>query len=156
METPRFIRYRDLVDKVEISREVLAAIRAHAASTPGQEVCGLLFGSANQVTGVSSAVNVAADPARQFEIDPAALFAAIRREREGGPRLVGYYHSHPGGPAEPSETDQAMAAGDDKLWLIVAGQEVRGWRATRAGFLPVQLSRSWGLPAESVSATRPS
>lgn len=124
---------------LEISSAALAAIRAHVASDPAREVCGLLFGSACRIEAIEAAENVAADPVRHFEIDPAALFRAIRAERAGGPMLVGYYHSHPGGRAEPSATDRAMAAADGKAWLIVAGDEVTGWRATDPGFDRVEL-----------------
>jgi desampylase len=139
MVTPRFIRYADVVQAVRISSAVLAAIRAHAAAEPGREVCGLLFGQADQVTAVRAVANVAPDPVRRFEIDPAELFAAIRAERAGGPHWVGCYHSHPNGRAEPSETDRASAAGDGKLWLIVAGEEVTGWRSTPSGFEVLEI-----------------
>lgn len=125
--------------KVRISRTVLDAIRSHAAAEAPREACGLLFGTAALVDDVMAAANVADDPARRFEIDPAALFAAIRAERGGGPTLAGYYHSHPGGNAEPSATDRAMAAADGKLWLIVAGEVVTAWRAGEDGFERVEL-----------------
>jgi hypothetical protein len=32
-----------------------------------------------------------------------------------------------------------MAAGDGKLWLIVAGQELAAWRAGMAGFERVEI-----------------
>ena len=72
-------------------------------------------------------------PETRFEIDPATLFAALRAERAGGAKIVGYWHSHPSGDASPSATDAAMAAPDGKLWLIVAGEEVRLWRAIEGG-----------------------
>ena len=125
--------------KAEISRTVLDAIRKHAAAEPDREVCGLLFGTERRVDGVMAAENVAADPERRFEIDPAALFAAIRAERAGGPKLVGYYHSHPKGPAAPSDTDRASAAPDGKLWLIVTADAVTGWRAGPDGFVAVEI-----------------
>lgn len=125
--------------RVRISSEVLAAIRHHAASCPGEEACGLLFGGPDHIDSASPTRNVATDRARVFEIDPAALFAAIRAERAGGPMLIGCYHSHPGGPAEPSVTDQISAAPDGKLWLIVTADAVTGWRAGSDGFEPVQL-----------------
>lgn len=125
--------------RVGISSTVLDAIRLHAATEFPMEACGLLFGSEDRIEAAEPATNVAEDPARHFEIDPAALFAAIRAERAGGPRLLGYYHSHPGGIAAPSATDRAMAAPDGKLWLIVAGEEVTAWRAGAAGLVPERL-----------------
>ncbi len=106
---------------------------------PDQEVCGLLLGSGDYVSQVVPTPNVAQDPACQFEIDPSALFAAIRTERSGGPALLGYYHSHPGGRPEPSRADAATSAGDGKLWLILADGKVAAWRATPGGFDPVVL-----------------
>jgi proteasome lid subunit RPN8/RPN11 len=125
--------------KVRISRTVLDAIRSHAAVEAPREACGLLFGSTEGIDAAMAAENVAADPERRFEINPAALFAAIRAERAGGPKLVGYYHSHPTGPAEPSETDRMMAEPNGSVWLIVAGDAVTGWRAGPDGFTPIEI-----------------
>ena len=47
---------------------------------------------------------------------------------------MGYYHSHPQGPAEPSAIDRAQASRDG---LVGAG-DVRFWRDDEAGF--VELS----------------
>lgn len=140
METPRFICYADVVTGVLISSAALAAIRAHAASEPDREVCGLLLGERDHVTAIAPAANVAPDPVRRFEIDPAALFAAIRAQRAGGPGLIGYYHSHPGGSVDASPTDRANAAPDGKIWLIAADAQVRAYRAGDNGLIPIELS----------------
>jgi desampylase len=116
--------------RIAISRSVLIGIHAESAIVAPLEGCGLLFGSAEAITGWQAAENVAGDPALRFEIAPAALFAALRAERSGGPRLAGYWHSHPSGDARPSATDAAMAAPDGKVWLIVAGEQVTAWRAS--------------------------
>jgi proteasome lid subunit RPN8/RPN11 len=114
---------------LEISSAALQCIVADAIAHPAIERCGLLFGDAARVAGATLCANVAADPARTFEIDPAALFAALREERRGGATLIGYWHSHPSGDVRPSATDAAMAAPDGKLWLIVGGGAVAVWRA---------------------------
>ncbi|HEV2568302.1 MAG TPA: M67 family metallopeptidase [Sphingomonas sp.] len=123
---------------VGISSAVLGELLAHAAA-PEHEVCGLLFGTGERISATMRTRNVAQDPVRQFEIDPSALFKAMRQERAGGPALIGYYHSHPNGQAEPSGTDAAMAPRDGRLWLIVAQGEVRAWRATPVGLEEVRL-----------------
>lgn len=122
--------------KLLISRSVLDAIRQESARAAPLEACGLLFGSDAGITGWQAAANVAEAPDRRFEIDPAALIAALRAERAGGAKLAGYWHSHPSGDATPSATDAAMAAPDGKIWLIV-GREIAAWRATAAGFAAV-------------------
>lgn len=114
---------------LEISSAALHHIIADAHADPARERCGLLFGDVDRVARAAPCANVAADPARMFEIDPAALFAALRAERMGGPTLVGHWHSHPSGDVRPSATDAAMATRDGKLWLIVAGDEIGVWRA---------------------------
>lgn len=92
----------------------------------------MLFG-ADGVERASVEANVSDDPTRRFEIDPAALIAALRAERAGGERVIGYWHSHPSGDATPSATDAAMAAADGKIWVIVAGEAVTAWRAAAGG-----------------------
>ncbi|WP_448665033.1 M67 family metallopeptidase [Sphingomonas sp. CJ20] len=120
---------------VSISISVLIGIKAFSSAAQPREACGLLFGDAEKraIFGFQTVENVAAIPETHFEIDPAALFAALRAERAGGPALAGYWHSHPSGLAFPSETDAAMAAPDGKLWLIVAGEDVTAWRAVENG-----------------------
>lgn len=92
-------------------------------------------GGATQISAVVPAANVAADPARHFEIDPAALIAAHRAERGGGLALVGYYHSHPTGSVSPSPTDAAMASGDGRVWAIIGGGQVCFWQDAPNGFI---------------------
>lgn len=124
-----------------ISRAAKRGILRHCSENPDIEACGLLFGSETMIVRAAPADNVAENPENSFEIDPAALFAAIRGEREGGDRLIGHYHSHPSGPAEPSARDAEMALDAGRLWLIVAGGEMGLWRAAAPGRLaPVELA----------------
>jgi proteasome lid subunit RPN8/RPN11 len=145
---------------IRISRGLLGQILAHAASEPAREVCGLLLTTApialswsedhpflesekerpwlrqaqrEWVDSARRTTNVALNPADSFEIDPAALFAAIRAERAGGPRLVGHYHSHPNGNAMPSRRDAEAATMPNRVWLILAAGETRLWREVPGG-----------------------
>ncbi|MDP1026017.1 M67 family metallopeptidase [Sphingomonas sp. KR1UV-12] len=127
-----------------MSSGLVARILAAAAADPMREVCGLLTGAPDRVSGIQPCANVAADPATRFEIDPAALLTAHRRARLGGPAIIGCYHSHPTGRAEPSPRDAADAAPDGSLWLIVADGRIGAWRAVSGGarhgrFDPVTL-----------------
>jgi proteasome lid subunit RPN8/RPN11 len=109
-----------------------AARRAHP-----REACGLLLGAQGTVTIAQPAANIAAEPLRHFDIDPAALIVAHRAARAGGPAVLGYFHSHPTGLAVPSATDAAMAAHDGRIWAIVAGDGVTVWRDAPSGFEPL-------------------
>jgi proteasome lid subunit RPN8/RPN11 len=122
---------------VLILRSVLDALRAHAARADPHECCGLLLGDGARIAAARPARNVAADPARAFEIDPQALIDQHRAQRHGGPRLLGYYHSHPAGPARPSATDRAQAPRDGLVWAIIAGEAVTLWRDSPGGFDPL-------------------
>ena len=105
-----------------------------AADAAPQEACGLLLGTENQILAAVPTANVAADPACHFEIDPAALIAAHRAARGGGPQLIGWFHSHPNGLARPSATDAASAAHDGRVWAIVANGDITFWRDAPSGF----------------------
>jgi proteasome lid subunit RPN8/RPN11 len=115
----------------------MATLLAEAALAAPRECCGLLLGRDGAVESAQPAANVAGDPLTRFEIDPAALFAAHRAARAGGPDLVGYYHSHPAGHPLPSATDCAHASGDGRVWAIVAGGDVRFYRDGPDGLVPV-------------------
>jgi desampylase len=104
-----------------------------ASEFPDLEICGLIFGKQNEVQHAMLADNVASKPDDAFEIDPAALISAHRLAREGGPNLLGYFHSHPNGKAIPSEIDAKNAAPDGQLWLIIAGRGITAWRAVEHG-----------------------
>ncbi len=118
---------------VLISRSILDAILALAAADPLREICGLLLGEGEGVRAFRPAKNVAPDPARHFEIDPAMLIAAHRDARSGGPAILGYYHSHPSGTTRPSRKDAAQAQPDGMLWLIAAQGGVAAWRSGQGG-----------------------
>jgi len=108
-------------------------ILAEARIAYPRECCGLLEGSAEHITALHPTRNLAGRPDR-FEIDPAEQFR-LRRE---GRRIVGCYHSHPGGRAEPSPRDAEQASEAGFLWLICAGTiGAHVWDG--AGFRPLIL-----------------
>ncbi len=124
---------------VEVTSAVLERILAEAAAAHPRECCGLLLCDGTAFRALEPTRNVHPAPETHFEIDPRALIDAHRAARAGGPQVMGYYHSHPRGPAEPSATDRAMAAGDRRVWAIAGEGEVRFWRDDEAGFEPLSL-----------------
>lgn len=115
---------------------------AAAAEAGGHEACGLLFGVEGRIVEASVAANVSGEPWHRFEIEPAHLFDAHRRDRAGPLRLIGCWHSHPNGRAQPSATDRAGVADMGWLWLIVADGRISAWKPDAAGFAPVALRDS--------------
>ena len=128
---------------LQVASSVIAALLAEAERAAPNEACGLLLGL-DRIEAIRPTVNIAADPRRQFEIDPAALIAAHKAQRAGGGRLAGYYHSHPGGPPEPSATDVAHASGDERVWAIIGEGRVRFWRDAPGGFEPLSYAVAKG------------
>ena len=127
--------------------------RAAEAAFP-HECCGLLAGRADghdgqtAVTRVVPSANVTEGRAEDsFEIDPQVRFDLMRALEGTDEAIVGHYHSHPGGPAEPSATDLRMAYETNLIWVIVAVAEdkvtdvrAHGVDDDRKAFHPIPLS----------------
>lgn len=122
---------------LELTSGTMATLLEEATRAHPRECCGLLLGQGRRIERAMPAANVHPDPHRHFEIDPAALIAAHRAARQGGPQLLGYYHSHPNGRAEPSAEDQALAERAGRIWAIIAGGKVLWWRDAGQGFEPL-------------------
>lgn len=120
-----------------LHRTALAEMIRAASQAAPEEACGLLFGTEFHIQSAMATVNRAKDPLQHFEIDPASLIAAHRATRAGGPAIVGYFHSHPNGLDRPSATDQVSAAGDGRVWAIVARGRITLWKDAPSGFEPL-------------------
>lgn len=126
---------------IVLTSEVHAALLAAARAAHPKEACGLLLGKGARITAARPARNVHPNPHTHFEIDPETLIDAHRAARTpGAPQVLGYYHSHPTGPAQPSATDRAMAAGDGHIWAIIAGADVALWRDGDGGFAALSFA----------------
>jgi proteasome lid subunit RPN8/RPN11 len=111
----------DLTDTI-----LRAALRAFP-----QECCGLIEGidceDGWRAIRLHETANLAEDPSRYFLVDPQAQFDLMRVLRGGGRRILGCFHSHPNGRAEPSATDLAQAYESNFLYLIAGGEPERGF-----------------------------
>jgi len=110
------------------------------------EACGALLGTLDPIR-IQRAVpveNAAAEPVRAYAIPAARVRALDRGAADPGLHVVGFYHSHPAGPAVPSAADLA-GAWPGYVYLIFgrgrAGTEARAWRLRqdRRGFDEVTL-----------------
>ena len=115
-----------------------AQILREAQGAHPRECCGLIEGSYEaqtfRITALHPARNLADAPDR-FEIDPGDQFAAYKAARARKSAIVGCYHSHPNGRAEPSAADQAGAGEENFLWLIASRQSVSAFVYSRGKFL---------------------
>jgi proteasome lid subunit RPN8/RPN11 len=142
---------------LRLSAAQAAALAALAEAAYPREACALLVGQdagdALAVAEIVPAANVATDPDREFELDPAVHIAVLRRLRDdaGGTNLIiGHWHSHPNGRAEPSAKDAAMIGDPGLVWLITAVHDgralpVRAFRAAPRdrgfGFSPLTITQ---------------
>jgi proteasome lid subunit RPN8/RPN11 len=85
---------------------VRAAIEQHGREAYPHECCGALLGEGDVVRAVHPLPNVTTEgPRRRFRVDDKDYLAAERTASAAGLTLLGFYHSHPDHPAEPSQYD---------------------------------------------------
>lgn len=116
-----------------VPRPLLDRVAAHAERCHPEECCGVLVGKGRRVERVVEAANVASeDRTRRYVIAPEALLAVHKEARQEECDVVGYYHSHPGGPARPSAYDLEHAwPGTSYLIVELEDAEVVGMRSFR-------------------------
>lgn len=111
------------------------AIRRHGESTYPDECCGALIGTGDGVVSEALALGNETDleRRRRFLITPSDYRQAEAHADAAGLTLLGFYHSHPDHPAEPSQFDL------DHAWpnMSYAIVSVRGGHAAHL--------RSWRL-----------
>lgn len=112
---------------------VLAAIRDHGRDTYPHECCGALIGRAGDVSESFALPNTTEEgPRRRFLVRPADYQAAEARATGSGCELLGFYHSHPDHPAQPSkyDLDHAWPSFSYVIVSVVGGEpaEIRSFR----------------------------
>ncbi len=99
-------------------------LRSLAHDAAPAECCGVLLGTRGAVSEVRPVRNVA--PRGRFEMDPDELLAVLAEADDAGLDVVGSFHSHPGGRAEPSDVDVAAAV-PGWLMVVIGRRRVRAW-----------------------------
>lgn len=132
-----------------LSPAVREAVDRRAREGAPREICGVLTGTRNagdetdetdEVTGQHPVDNVAAEPRTRYELDPEATLAAIEAIEAAGDDVVGFYHSHPIGPLEPSATDERQATWPGYVYAIAVPDEGLGaWRWTGERFVELDV-----------------
>jgi len=105
---------------VQISRQLVEEMVAHAREDLPNECCGLVGGREGEASVVIRVANAACSPLR-YEMDPQEQYDALRAIEEEGGELLAIYHSHTRSAAYPSQTDVNLAAAwPDQIYLIVS------------------------------------
>jgi proteasome lid subunit RPN8/RPN11 len=108
---------------ITLAPGILEDVIEHAKKSYPSEGCGLLVGRQTADRFIPM-TNVASSIEKQYEIDPAELIHTLRQLRDSGEQLIAVYHSHPQGPAEPSQTDIDRAYYPEAAHLIVSLADV--------------------------------
>lgn len=108
--------------------DVLDAICAHGEAAYPEEGCGFLLGTVhngrNHVEAVRRVENRRTEHReRRYAISADDYRAAQHSAAEHGLDVVGFYHSHPDHPAQPSATDLEEATFPGYTYAIVSVQE---------------------------------
>lgn len=126
-----------------VRRAVIAAIVAHARDERPNECCGLLLGTTGLVDEAVPARNERLSQTR-FLVHAQDHLRALRLARATGRQVVAAYHSHPRGPASPSETDRAELNDPGLLSVIVSlasdPPEVLAYEWQNGDFSPVPIT----------------
>jgi proteasome lid subunit RPN8/RPN11 len=97
---------------VRLSGSVVEEIRREGQQAYPGECCGVLGGRVSEVKEVFRAVPVVnrrTDDRRRYLIAPDDLLRITSDLRQSDLEVMGYYHSHPDHPAEPSAFDSEHA-----------------------------------------------
>jgi proteasome lid subunit RPN8/RPN11 len=106
---------------IQLRREHLEAMVAHAREAAPAECCGLVGGvSGTTARSLYRLRNAASNPELGYEAAPEDLFVAQREMRERDEELLAIYHSHPrAADPKPSETDIELAYYPSATYLII-------------------------------------
>lgn len=103
-----------------ITHEMAQSMVAQAVAGLPEEVCGLLGGPVGKAVDIRAISNIADRPDVHYLMDPNEQWAAFQAYEAAGWELLAVYHSHPAGPAHPSETDIAASCYPGVAYFIVS------------------------------------
>ncbi|WP_313694321.1 desampylase [Halorarum halobium] len=131
---------------------VRETLHERAAAGAPEEVCGVLVGErapsdarrerADRVAAAVAVPNVADEPESRYELDPAETLGVIEDAESAGDDIVGFYHSHPRGPAEPSAIDRERATWPGHVYCILTRDGLAAYRWTGDEFRRLRVESS--------------
>lgn len=102
-----------------LSGALLDEMLAHVGSLWPEEACGLLGGRDGRAARVYPVENILHSPFA-YEMEPLAQIRAMLDIEARDVDLLAIFHSHPHGPARPSQTDVAQAYYPDAFQIIIS------------------------------------
>lgn len=108
-----------MADELILSSKLIQKMTEHATNCLPEEACGLLAGAGTRVYEVIPVENIEHSPVR-YRMKPQDQLSALLYIDENSWDLLGIYHSHPGGPETPSETDIEEAFYPESIYVIIS------------------------------------
>jgi proteasome lid subunit RPN8/RPN11 len=111
------------MNTLRLAPDLRAQIEREAKAAFPRECCGLIEGTRTHQATTANVLHPTRNLAREldrFEVDPADQFRILRAARANDAEVVGCYHSHPNGRAEPSERDRKSMGEEGFVWVIAA------------------------------------
>src|SRR5664280_1404233 len=102
-----------------IAENIIEEITAHARREDPIEACGYLGSVDNRITAIYEIKNIESRE-DHFSFDPQEQFAAHKKARQAGLKIISVYHSHPVTPARPSAEDIKLAYDPAPLYIIIS------------------------------------
>jgi proteasome lid subunit RPN8/RPN11 len=138
-----------IITAVELRR-----IREQAQREYPSQCCGLLLGVQREgdrlVLRAEPCGNTAENPASGYAIAPVELIERMRTASEQRFEILGFYHSHPDQPANPSERDISCADWPNCSYLVLSVEE--GMATVFRSFI---ANRQAGMLEEPVKVDTP-
>jgi proteasome lid subunit RPN8/RPN11 len=134
------------MDRFELAPELAEEISAHALECYPEEACGIIAGAGDAGTKLYRGRNLSATPRLAFELDPETLARQLEFET-AGLAMTAIYHSHPSGPATPSEADIRQAFYPDSITLVcslanLSSPVLRAFQIAQGQVREVSLARA--------------
>jgi len=119
-------------------------IIAHALREAPNECCGVLLGRAGRIERCVAMKSDLPSP-DAYLMNPEQQIEVFAEMTQQGRELLGIYHSHPKGPAEPSGADLQLAFHPEAAYVMISladatHPELRAFRLRGGGFEEVRLT----------------
>jgi proteasome lid subunit RPN8/RPN11 len=106
-------------ESVTINSEIYNSMVSAARRAAPLEACGLLAGTAGEVTEFYELTNIDAS-GEHYTMAPGEQFAAVKDMRRKGTAMLAIWHSHPATPARMSVEDLRLAYTPSVVYVIVS------------------------------------
>jgi proteasome lid subunit RPN8/RPN11 len=135
-------QWGDGLRKIYLPIELVRSMKSHVVKSLPEEACGMIGGKKNRGRLVFPVANRLHSPTR-FEMDPLEQLVGMEKIEQLGLDMLAFYHSHPNGMNQPSQSDIRAFSYPGVKYLIwfpgKQGWQVKGYEILDAGFAELPL-----------------